>query len=466
MVVSYMQELNGTDVNSTRSVPLSKVDVEQIAADALDVIRRNTTTFLRAGQPTVLNDPILFLGITATKFEDLNKGGGDRNSILNMFSKQTTKQKELMAAVKVEETVAELTNHTNVVEVIEDSQPTSNSNETMKNEFKAAKPPKTPFFAVKTKVNIPQGTIEKEPTNDSEDLFDFSNTNDSMQIEQSALDKELNTSKPTPKTPFFAIKTKIKSSLTTIVTEPIIDSQLPIDSNSTSSSNDNAYLNDTLEEAKPEPNTVPPRPTSAEPPIAYNNYKETYAEFQLPTPSKVPTERCGQCNRKVPLDELQSHADAHFAFQLSQEQRNEFRQNLAKSFVTRQPSAKKPRLGSSNTNASNSPSSSTTTPPSTQTTLLHKFLVKSDPREQTTLDDSNEEAVAKEPCSECGRLVSIDGQLEHADYHTAKRLQMEWNGQQQPQQRTQQVRSTSNNGVGSAKKSKSTLASFFKKGTT
>lgn len=413
MVVSYIQKINGAAVNSTRSVPLATVDVAQMAADAWDVIRRNTTTFLRTDQPTVLNDPIVFLGLTVTKFEDLDKGAAaaaDRNSIATMFSKQA-KQQELRDARTIEEESQNLTS-VGVLEIADENQSANSS------------------------------CLER-------DVHEFD--------EDPVINPEKCTTdviKCQPQMPFFSKKANPDTTMKLDSLDESGASSTTLEVANESEPNDIAYLNETLVES-------PPRDT-IHPPIG-QNYQESYAEFQLPAKTIVATERCGQCNRKVPLTELQSHADAHFAFQLSQEQRVEFRQNLAKNFVARQPSAKRPNLSS--------PSSAKKVPSQiVQSKLIHQFLVKPDATVPDDTDGSSSSGGPKVACAECGRLIAIDGQLEHADYHTALRLQKELNGQQQQQQVQRIAMAASSSGasssVGSAKKEKSSVASYFKRSAT
>lgn len=103
-----------SELSSSRTVPLSEraqTDAEQLAADALDVIRRNTVKFFRAGQtgtsveagepPSVLNNAILFLGISVGKFQAVG-AGDDTNTIRSMFSVQANKQQQQQKRLSAE----------------------------------------------------------------------------------------------------------------------------------------------------------------------------------------------------------------------------------------------------------------------------------------------------------------------------------------------------------------------------
>lgn len=91
ITVSYVQTINQIDVSSSRSVYLNINDAEILAADVLDVIRKNTETFFQCKKETILNNEIKFLGINAGKFVDLDEKG-KQNSIQNMFLLQAAKK--------------------------------------------------------------------------------------------------------------------------------------------------------------------------------------------------------------------------------------------------------------------------------------------------------------------------------------------------------------------------------------
>lgn len=106
-----------SELSSSRTVPLSEraqTDAEQLAADALDVIRRNTVKFFRAGQtgasveagepPSVLNNAIRFLGISVGKFQAVGTGD-DTNTIRSMFSVQANKQQQQQKRLSAESEV-------------------------------------------------------------------------------------------------------------------------------------------------------------------------------------------------------------------------------------------------------------------------------------------------------------------------------------------------------------------------
>lgn len=191
-------------------------------------------------------------------------------------------------------------------------------------------------------------------------------------------------------------------------------------------------------------------------------YKQTYAEFHQPTMDGIQQllstesmQRCSQCKKNVPIIEYQTHADAHLAFQLSQQQRIEYRNQLkAKSPAS--PASKRLKLESkcgANTKVS--------------AKLLETFL-----KRQT--DENAASAVQKEMCRYCGKLVASDAIGEHMDYHAAKRLQFQFDQQEQQSQRksnsspvllTNGKKSSKGKPKASAKEVKakeSSIATFFK----
>uniref|UniRef100_A0A1B0D884 Uncharacterized protein n=1 Tax=Phlebotomus papatasi TaxID=29031 RepID=A0A1B0D884_PHLPP len=72
-------------------------------------------------------------------------------------------------------------------------------------------------------------------------------------------------------------------------------------------------------------------------------YKKTYAEFSRPVLPEEFMTVCEKCNKRISQFEAASHADYHFALQLSQEQRSEFRKGV-KEKVSAPPAAKKMKM--------------------------------------------------------------------------------------------------------------------------
>lgn len=408
MVVSYTLELNKEDVANTRSVALTnQLSIEKLANDALGVLKKNVPGLCQAEKPLALQNPIKFLGISVSKFEDLDQK--QHNTIESMFSNQkkaktdkTEEPPEISLEASLPETVtASFEDHdikrTPTKKDSANIDISDDSNDTM-----VMSPFKPSFFA-KRKPELIQTSNENNPKPGSSKSLD----------EDAFLTNMFHVTETEDPVGSDEIETEISSA---------------------------------------QPQMIPPLP----------DYRTTYAEFQChdsTLPIVVPPsamEKCTQCNKKVLITEMQSHSDAHFAFQLSQEQRAEFRSQI-KPNRTPQPTAKKQKLDRTLPSGSNNLPSTTA---GGTFTLLNKFLVK------TTANSSNENNTK---CMECGISIEQGKIAEHADYHAAKRLQMELNQGEKPQKNAGAGKSTQKNSK--HKKSSTTttssrgipsVASFFK----
>lgn len=139
-----------------------------------------------------------------------------------------------------------------------------------------------------------------------------------------------------------------------------------------------------------------------------SDYKQTYAEFYQPSMEEQPKTECSQCGKMILQSEMQVHTDAHLAFQLNQEQRTEFQNQLKRTNPSHTPVKKKQKIEL--TKSSNKKPG---------TTSIHKFLVK---KRETTPEPSTSAAVEVEKCAECGKAIPIVELFEHMDFHAAKRL--------------------------------------------
>lgn len=367
IVVSFTQQFKDEEVASTRCIPLNSIDVEVMANDALDVIKKNTEVFFKNEQNTVILNPITFLGISAGKFEDI--GQQKKNSIKEMFNK-----------VAVNDTTKKSENE--LKESGEDPQPPSKKNDCRLPNIKS-------FFST---------------------VKDTANQND--EVEPAVVDDEFNikstVNTSTDSNPIH------KSSSTEFST-----SSVPVEETETT----HAFIPTTNSSSTNHEVTEREKPGSSN----QLDYTKTYAEFLRPTIPDEFFEVCTQCNKKLLSIEMQSHMDMHLAFQLSQEQRVEFRSQLKTKQSTSSPVAKKPKLDR-NTNVSNSTGSSSKVVRNTSSSAsggkgaLTKYFEQK--KENATESSASESSVK---CDECGRFIEIECVAEHSDYHTAKNLQMEIN---------------------------------------
>lgn len=366
IVVSFTQQFPGEEVASTRCVPLHHVDVEVIVQDALDVIKRNTEVFFKNEQNTVILNPITLLGISAGKFEDHVQQ--KKNSIKDLFSKailnETAKKSEVEAK-----------------EHIQSEEPTP-----MNSGTDARSPNIKSFFSV---------------------------------AKESAKEKEQRDEHQT-ETPVNDDSNCDNNSAVASESEPLQYTK-PMEMENASSDCGSGDKTETSNYPVVEDNEVPG-------PSNQTGYMATYAEYLRPEIPDDFYEICTQCKKKLLTIEMQSHLDMHLAFQLSEEQRMEFRSQLkVKSSSSSSPVAKKPKLdrsSSTNLNASGSSGSSgkasrniDSNGGSRAAGSLTKYFAQK-------TDEVPESSVR---CDECGKFIQIDSVAEHSDYHTAKKLQMEFN---------------------------------------
>lgn len=92
IVVSFTQTINNADVPSSRSVTFTTNDEDKIVNDAIDVIKRNTSKFLKSDDGNTLSNPIKYLGYNVGKFESLDTKRG--KTIDNMFRQSFQKKEE------------------------------------------------------------------------------------------------------------------------------------------------------------------------------------------------------------------------------------------------------------------------------------------------------------------------------------------------------------------------------------
>lgn len=140
------------------------------------------------------------------------------------------------------------------------------------------------------------------------------------------------------------------------------------------------------------------------------SYEQSYAEYYQPAEQDTLKIECSQCGKMVTDSEMQVHMDGHLAFQLNQEQRNEFDNRMKRSHLSSTPVKKKQKIElkkSSNKKI--------------ETASIQKFFAKkieSTPGPST----STSYEVEVERCAECNKAIPIVDLFEHMDYHAAKRL--------------------------------------------
>ncbi|XP_055304153.1 DNA polymerase eta-like [Sitodiplosis mosellana] len=323
IVVSFSQSVNNADVSSSRSINFTINDEDKIVNDAIEVIRRNTSKFLKPDDEMALNNPIKFLGFNVCKFESLDTKRG--KTIEDMFRRSFQK--------KEEQSVAE----------------TSNG------------PVEDDSMAIET--SIAHENQNEQPQSSS--LFDKYHIEFNVDDVDSSDDEESESGSP------IDALTKAAYQMNQNIKNHLLDSPGPSTSTRT-------------------------------------NYEQNYAEFYRPTAQEQPKTECSQCGKMILVSEMQVHTDAHLAFQLNQEQRAEFQNQLKRTNPSNTPVKKKQKVELTKSSDKKA-----------ETTSIQKFLVK---KRETTPEPSTSTAVEVKKCTECGKAIPIIELFEHMDFHAAKRL--------------------------------------------
>lgn len=280
MTVSYTQQFGQNDVSSTRSVSLVAYNADRIAADALELIKRNTDVFLKSDSPCTLNNPIKHLSICAGKFED--NVSGKKDGLIQMFSAISNKARdgESSKVTKVHQLKLPANRQENMD--LEDFQPTGELNE---------KATSAPQVASQQLISS-----ESEARGDNAENVKSNRTTDLIDGEEAA--------SMFGKNPFLEVKT-VETINKQVETAKV---------NKSSSSNESHRL----------------------------DYRQTYAEFCRPLSLPESVQKpCPECKKNVPENELRSHLDFHFALLLSQQQREKFRSEIKTKQVAPSPTTAK-----------------------------------------------------------------------------------------------------------------------------
>ncbi|XP_058060773.1 DNA polymerase eta [Anopheles bellator] len=418
MTVSYSQQIGEGDVSSTRSVPLAVYETERIAWDALEAIKRNTERFFKQGSTTTLHNAIKFLGISVSKFEPNGtaKGGG----IKEMFQSYSSKVSN-----------AEPTKSTAEVASCSSTNATTFSSNVARQD-----PPLEPIKSTKDIKHFLQQAAKLPP---SSTINDGKQSEDQLPAEIESTDATV-TGLPVREPPIVEpvrVKKDIKSFLRQRCNSIPAGTQIK-ESNSV-----------TVEEPIPETESIwkttdqPEQQTtaskenetdlrnepSAETTESHQNYTATYAEFSTlpPKPASIVTVQCAQCGKQIPEYDYLSHQDFHYALQLSQQQRDEFRSDFKTKLLTTTSAAKPSQSAVAIGRRPSLPTSST----SSIARFLSKVSADGTQTNKCDRDDakagSDGESGNSTKCPDCGKLVSQASMSEHLDYHVAKRLQQELN---------------------------------------
>ncbi|XP_037811260.1 DNA polymerase eta [Lucilia sericata] len=158
------------------------------------------------------------------------------------------------------------------------------------------------------------------------------------------------------------------------------------------------------------------------------DYRSQYAEFAIPEfrPEFLQFTNCSKCGAKILNDptSIQTHQDHHFAQELSQQQRHEFRDEIR----TKINSSKSPPV---NNKKSKKAQLHNNTIKKTLNADITKFLKPSTLASSTICEQNQSSENSNTPnmviCDICKLPISIDEILEHKDFHMAKDLQRKLN---------------------------------------
>ncbi|KAH8294127.1 hypothetical protein KR054_008663 [Drosophila jambulina] len=488
MVVQYVQDIDGEEVASSRSTALKDYDQDSLAKYALDLIKANTKTFLRAGSEAALNNAIKFLGISVGKFETVSNG---QNKLQEMFANQAAKKRRVSGEESVQppkvpvEIKPKQTEESkmqsffaNYLSKKEDKKPEATNPATApakapkKNFFEEYKqklkavtqaeaeaegtaitstPPelKESFFSKYLKQQKETGEHKSKAENDdSSDIPGLAEELDAIEASEGK-DFDDDTVEDTDLT---------RAGQTSVSEDPEAEKHNSISTPSTSQMESRSCQAEQppLTEEELQPSTSKRKFNEVD-----GTYKESYAEYAVPElrPDLLPTVKCDQCGAKIfdDIRALQTHRDHHFAQELSRQLKSEQREERQKE--CRQKEATKP-------SPPKRPKKVVTTSSASPGNSIAKFFSVKEPPPPSD--------VPMQQCSECKAYVKSVDMPEHIDYHVARNLQRELNQQDlrtraaalskdktSPAQAKKQKPKSLNATIGGSSSGNKTIAQFF-----
>ncbi|XP_016959518.2 DNA polymerase eta [Drosophila biarmipes] len=465
MVVQYVQDIDGEEVASSRSTALKDYDQESIVKYALDLIKANTKTFLRAGSESALNNAIKFLGISVGKFETVSSA---QNKLQEMFANQAAKKRRVSGEEPIQPPKVQMEKKPKQTEESkmkiffanylqgskkEETKPDANNTlpaqaapkKTFVEEYKqklhetaklkanaertvfTSTPPefKESFFSkyLKQQRQTRQQEVEADGEDSSDlqglaeelDTIEASNTNDFDEDTEEETELTGNIHKSVNKEQTFSPKALLG------------DHQIPTKTPKELSTSENASIEHPdltkllpLTEEELQPSTSKRKFNELD--SSAGNYKESYAEFAVPELRNdlLPMVKCDQCGANIP-DEvhfLQTHRDHHFAQELSRQLRANEREERMHSLQKVPPKPTPPKKAKKT-----SVSSGISQPSARPTNSIAKFFSVKPSQEPPSTDAEMQQ------CTECKAFFKCVDMPEHLDYHVARNLQRELNQQ-------------------------------------
>lgn len=291
LTISYMQTINGEDVSSSRSIPLDSYDVEKVANDALECLKKNTEQFMCMKVEGGLHNPVKFLGLSVGKFEKISK---NQNRIQEMFKQQIEAKMDVPPAVV--------------------SGASTEGGSMKPPTLKEPQPGKSNFFQ---KFSNKKNSIKKEEIAESTEMAMEVDTN------QGAKSEKLPVKEGKGKDASLTIKSVSEINVS-VPEAPLAPSNTAMEVN---------------EEDPPGPSTAT---------TTQMDYKMEYAEYSKPENLdwEAFMKQCPQCSVKVMNYEYEAHLDYHFAKALSEQQREESRQAIREKIQAKSTPKASPNGGS------------------------------------------------------------------------------------------------------------------------
>ncbi|XP_053657779.1 DNA polymerase eta [Anopheles marshallii] len=463
LTISYSQQIDNVDVSSTRSIPLVVYDKERIAADALEAIKRNTERFFKPNSTTALHNAVKFLGISAGKFEPNGsaKGAGIKEMFQNYSSKTAKEGDEGLSSVMDRRPSVSEPLSTENLPNVEESQEEPQQIEKAKDERErvsdgSGKPRGHIKHFLQHQASLTFASTSDRKEKDTESNHPAMPTNATSELnEKEAKSKKGIEQFLKPKSailkgcvPTSELKSENRPDTIETVTSLCEDKQAEgVEKDYIPETSDHIVTQDEKPDQQPSTSRSSFETTNELSPAnetlgKKSDYKDTYAEFYYaPIPEPAPlTVECPQCRKQIPEHEYQSHQDFHFALSLSQQQRDEFRNDLKSKMASKSPFPSKRTSKATSSSGAVPASSGSSSNGSTANLSIARFLSKVSPEPvrpgSTDVTTANSSTIVDDQsgnllkCPECGKLMSVESMAEHNDYHVAKRLQQELNRSQ------------------------------------
>ncbi|KFB45372.1 AGAP001404-PA-like protein [Anopheles sinensis] len=472
LTVSYCQQIDDVDVSSTRSIPLVAYEIERIATDALEAIKRNTERFLKPNSTTALNNAIKFLGLSAGKFEPNGaaKGGGIKEMFQSCSAKGATTEEgssgQGRQKCSTEPAMLEVLDATpSVSGTSEKMKPKKDIKHFLQQQSKGAisvceDEPRVPHNESENQDDKPATKVQpsekskkdiKHFLQQQSTAAKYSGGEDSQPLKTETIEETPPIPEPEQIKPKGSIKhflqqcavnskdhniNELKAEHNEMETDSINHSEKEEKPTSTAyHDNIEPDKNQTVTEPKGE-GTLETLPSNAEAKQQLN-YKETYAEFCFlpPVEPAIVTVDCQQCGKQIPENEYLSHQDFHFALSLSQQQRDEFRNDLKSKLTAGTPTAAaKGTKSPIPVKRPSKPASGTAAISSSSGISIERFLSRTPSIDEGPSSGSTTDKKDHIRCLECGKMIALPEIPEHHDYHVAKRLQQELHRLEAPAQ--------------------------------